>query len=119
MKKIFLIIAAISAASVFGVVWEYDPSYTPEQREQARKHNERMAQRNRKIRAEKQKQLDALSQKYKEVVENVKKHHKDNSDFQEALAIAELKVIARYEPEVQKYLDEINAVREKHREIEG
>lgn len=118
MKKMLSIITLLSVATAFGVVYE-DPNATPEQRQKAREHNEYMAQRNREIKAEKERQLEALSKKYKDIVENVKKHHKENPAFQEALAMAELKTIARYDPEVQKYLDEVNAVREKYREIEG
>ena len=119
MKKMLSIVIMLFVASVFGVVWEDNPSYTPEQRQQAREHNEYMAQKNREREAEKQKQLDVLSQKYKDVVENVKKRHKENPAFQEALAMAELKTIARYDPEVQKYLDEVNLVRGKYRELAG
>jgi len=119
MKKVFLIITLLSAAPVFGAVWEDDPSYTPEQRQQAREHNKRMGQRNREIMAEKEKQLEALAQKYKDVMENAEKRLRENTAFKEALAMAELETIARYDPEVQKYLDEVNAVREKYRPIAG
>jgi hypothetical protein len=118
MKKMLSIVTVLSAALAFGVVYE-DPNATPEQREAARKTNESIRQRNREREAEKQRQLDTLSQKYKDVVENVKKRHKENPAFQEALAMAELEAIARYDPEVQKYLDEVNAVREKYRMIVG
>jgi len=119
VKKALLIITLLSTATAFGVVREDDPSYTPEQRQQARAHNERMAQRDRERRAEKTRQLEALAQKYKDVVENVKKSHKDDPEFHERLAMAELEELARYDPEIQKYLDEANAVREKYRPVMG
>lgn len=119
MKKMSLIIGLLSVAPALGVVWENNPKYTQEQRQQARETNERIRLRNIEIKTEKEKQLNILAQKYKDTVENVKKRNKENPTFQEALATAELEVIASYDPEVQKYLDEVNAVKEKYREVMG
>jgi hypothetical protein len=119
MKKILLVSTLLSVVPAFGVVWEDDPSITPEQKQQRREINESIRQRNIEIKTEKERQLNVLSQKYKDVVENVKKHHKENPAFQEALATAELEVIARYDPEVQKYLDEVNAIKAKYRPVAG
>lgn len=88
MKKIVMVTMLFSAVSVSGVLWENDPSHTPEERQRAREYNERMRQKNSERKAEGEKQIEALSQKYKDVVENAKKRLKGNAEFQKEFAIA-------------------------------
>ncbi len=155
MKKMLLSIPLLLGASAFGVVWENNPNYTPEEQQRAREHNERMRQKQNIRIVEGEKQIEALSQKYKNVVENAKKRLKENVEFQKEFVMAAgqfgtaltklanqaehtlekipeytkeieqlsfdyfIPVIAKYDTEVKKYLDEVNATKEKYRSFAG
>ena len=72
MKMLILIIALTCINPAFGVVWENDPSFTPEQREQAKQTNERIRQRNSKQEAVMHEEIAKATQRFIDEIESIR-----------------------------------------------
>lgn len=72
MKKILLIIALMAPVTAFGVVWENDPSFTPEQREQAKQTNANIREKNAEREALKNKEIAAATDDFMNKIEAIK-----------------------------------------------
>ncbi len=72
MKKMIFSIALLFITSTFGLVWENDPSFTPEQRENARKINEQINNRNREIEATRNKEIEEATERFTREIEAIK-----------------------------------------------
>jgi hypothetical protein len=121
MKKILLIMTLNMAVSVGAVVWENDPNFTPEQREQARKTNERIRQRNEERETEKGRRIEALSLKYFMVIQKAKKRLKNNLEYQKELMTATIDfgtamstLIAKPDAKIEEYINTLNKLKEDY-----
>ncbi len=74
MKKI-LVIVLICIASTSAVVWEEDPSFTPEQRQQAKETNKRIREKSQQREIEMHKEIAQATQKFMDEVNTIKKKY--------------------------------------------
>ena len=72
-KMIFSIgIAVVFMGVAFGVVWEEDPSFTPEQREIARQTNEQIRNKNRIREVAMNKEIAEATERFIDEIESIK-----------------------------------------------
>ncbi len=75
MKNMLVTFALVCIASTLAVVWEEDPSFTPEQRQQAKETNKRIRENNEQREIEKNKEIAQATQKFMDDVDAIKKKY--------------------------------------------
>ena len=75
MRNMIFSIALVFITAALAVVWENDPSFTPEQREKAKKINEQINNRNLEIETARNKEIAESTEKFINEVEAIKAKH--------------------------------------------
>lgn len=77
MKKVIVsMIALISMAPAFGMINEWDPTFTPEQRKRAHENNQAINRRNEEIQKKRNQEIEQATKKYLDQIEAIKEKYR-------------------------------------------